>query len=75
MSQQTRPHNEILVRCYRNGVLHWRHPIEFCKQAFPDDQAVIDLVRNKIAVASWFQSDFGDLLPSDRLEVVRPQEK
>lgn len=72
MSKQNRPHNEILVRCYRNGVLHWRHPIDFGKSAFPDDKAVIDLVRKKIAVLQWFQEECGDLLPSDHLEVIRP---
>ena len=75
MSTKFRANNELIVKCFRNGSLHWRHPINFGRESFPDDQAVIDLVRNKIAVASWFQSDFGDLLPSDRLEVVRPQEK
>lgn len=74
MSQQTRQHNEILVRCYRNGVLHWRHPIDFGKQAFHDDGEIVDLVRTKLAVTPWFQIDVGDLLPTDRLEVIRPTE-
>ena len=75
MSKQKRPHNEILVRCYRNGALHWRHPIDFGQLDFPDDMAVIDLVRNKISVLPGFKDDYGDLLPSDHLEIIRPPDE